>query len=129
MGAVTISRNGYIEDLERQLAEANASIGEMQPELGKLKSQLAEARDNCDAAEINSAANFADLRDCKAALNAAVKQRDRLAEALDQIGFYFAGTDHQNIANICLRVLNGESMQDIRRSPQEALAALNQQLS
>lgn len=47
-------------------------------------------------------------------------QLDRLDYALEQIGFYFAGTEHRDISSVCLRVLQGESLQDIRRCPEAA---------
>lgn len=48
--------------------------------------------------------------------DALVVKNNNLKHALDQIGFYFAGTVHQDISDLCLRVLKGESLKDIRRA-------------
>lgn len=103
--------NAYLS--ERDLARHGIILKDATIE--RLTSQLAAARDE---------AHNANLRADRAKRDSIKAEADkgRLSYAINQIGFYFAGTDHQHISAICLRILDGECLRDIRR--QEALAGI-----
>jgi hypothetical protein len=57
------------------------------------------------------------VRRLRKELGNALADRERFRYAIDQTAFYFAGTSSHHITEILTRVLNGESVQDIRKSP------------
>lgn len=69
-------------------------------------------------------ANHRHLVACVNANSQSIQKIERLEYALGQIGSFCAGTQFQNVADIALRILAGESMQDIRELAAEESAAL-----
>ena len=105
------------EQLERELAEARAQYASVNHLLKEERKGEQSAR--------------ARLAKLERQLAEAMKQRDALASdcerfryAIDQTAFYFAGTSSQYITDILTRVLNGESVEEIRASNAKALAAV-----
>jgi chromosome segregation ATPase len=141
LGAVTISRKGYIEDLERQLAEASHQVEKYAAEARsaiqeneRLFSQLAEAR----AQRNDARGELAEWKTLQSwggtpeiindfikgqqnrihAAQHAEEQRDRLAEAHQQLLEKCDDSDDAHYGTL--------STTFVREHCQKALAALNQ---
>ena len=101
-------------------------------EMEQLERELAETQEKL-AAELRSWNELTGkLADMRVRILEVEKQRDALAAdcerfryAIDQTAFYFSGTSNKHITEILTRVLEGESVQEIRAShSKEALAAV-----
>jgi hypothetical protein len=110
-------------------AAGTATVGEIPtPRTDAMRDYCHEA---CNADDIPVGQVLDSHEQLERELAEAMNQRDALASdcerfryAIDQTAFYFAGTSSQYITDILSRVLNGESVEEIRASNAKALATL-----
>jgi hypothetical protein len=115
--------------LQRQLAEANARLSEapsitvyeLMNERAHRDAQLDKANERAEKAEAELLSGGHSLRltgatvtrwkserdQLKAELAKAKQRGQELERHIDQVGFYFAGTEHQHIADKAVAMLNG----------------------
>jgi hypothetical protein len=89
-------------------------------QVGKLQSRVKELEALVDywkkTHETERLSRIEDIREVKEQLTTALADKRRLSEALDKIGFYFAGTENHHIADKISMVLSGKTIDEAIRA-------------